>query len=69
MRRAAQLTALAEAASLDPTTNVEVLIRLENLAGRARRALERLVATKRSTPPPTLRQYLERHGHAQTRQA
>jgi hypothetical protein len=47
MMRAARLTALAEAAALDLNTNANDLVRLDNVAQRARREMEATLVAKR----------------------
>ena len=56
--RAALMTALAEAAALDPMVHPDTVVRLDGAAARARAALSKLSLPKSAVPP--LRELLNR---------
>jgi hypothetical protein len=58
MLRAARLTALAEAAALDPTTTANDLVRLDGAARRARLDMKATLVAKREQLGPTLAEYI-----------
>src|SRR5262245_58372094 len=54
MRRAALLTARAEAAAIDPEVTLDDLVRIDNLAARARARLSDLIGGVKSRPAGAL---------------
>jgi hypothetical protein len=55
LRRAAVLTARAEAAAADPSVSVDEIVRIDNAAARARAAFAKVIRDRWGSAPPTYR--------------